>query len=287
MADSTDGPAAFISLQEAADRLGVHYMTAYRYVRTGRLPARRAGAQWQVDPSDLPAVTSSAGTPGRLRAARRPPPRRESSRRLLDRLVAGDEAGAWAVVEAALSGGATPEEVVVEIVGSALALVGEGWESGELSVDDEHRAAGVVMRVIGRLGPLFSRRGPKKGTVILGTPSGERHGLPTALATNVLRGRGYEVVDLGADVPVDAFVTAVAKAENPLAAAIGVTAGNHDRTVRAIVRAMHDQAPSVAVLVGGAGVADEGHASRLGAGWSGTDATALAAAVDALQRERR
>ena len=38
-----------ISLQEAASRLGVHYMTAYRYVRTGRLPARRDGAQWFVD----------------------------------------------------------------------------------------------------------------------------------------------------------------------------------------------------------------------------------------------
>ena len=45
-----------ITLQEAADRLGVHYMTAYRYVRTGRLPAQRSGSQWLVDPKDLGAV---------------------------------------------------------------------------------------------------------------------------------------------------------------------------------------------------------------------------------------
>src|SRR6056297_2092647 len=37
-----------ISLQDAADELGVHYMTAYRYVRTGRLEAEKAGAVWQV-----------------------------------------------------------------------------------------------------------------------------------------------------------------------------------------------------------------------------------------------
>ena len=37
-----------LTLQEAADLLGVHYMTAYRYVRTGRLPGTRVGAHWQV-----------------------------------------------------------------------------------------------------------------------------------------------------------------------------------------------------------------------------------------------
>jgi excisionase family DNA binding protein len=37
-----------ISLREAAERLGVHYMTAYSYVRTGRLPAARDGVEWRV-----------------------------------------------------------------------------------------------------------------------------------------------------------------------------------------------------------------------------------------------
>jgi excisionase family DNA binding protein len=37
-----------ITLREAAKRLNVHYMTAYRYVRTGRLTAHREGGQYQV-----------------------------------------------------------------------------------------------------------------------------------------------------------------------------------------------------------------------------------------------
>ena len=53
-----------ISLGEAAERLGVHYMTAYRYVRTGRLPATRVGGQWVVDPRDLTALPA-ASPPGR------------------------------------------------------------------------------------------------------------------------------------------------------------------------------------------------------------------------------
>ncbi len=278
--------AAAVTLQEAADRLGVHYMTAYRYVRTGRLPAHRVGGQWQVDPADLRAVMASAGTPGRLAAEARGLSRTELCRRLVDRLIAGDEAGSWALVETALARGATPEEVVVDVVGPAMRIVGERWQSGELTVDDEHRATSVALRLVGRLGPHFARRGVKRGTVVLGTPPGERHGLPTALATNVLRGRGYDVVDLGADVPVDAFAAAVSKVESPLTAAIGVTAGNHDRAVRAIVRAIHENTPAVPVLVGGAGVADAAHAARLGARWAGTDATALVAAVDALYGER-
>jgi len=278
--------AHLISLQEAADRLGVHYMTVYRYVRTGRLPARRVRGQWQVDPSDLPAVAATAGSPGRLSADGRGIARTELRRRLADRLVAGDEPGSWAVVEAALASGATPEEVVVEVVGTAMRTVGDRWQTGELTVDDEHRASSVVIRLVGRLGPIVARRGPKRGTIVIGTPPGERHGLPTALATNVLRGRGYDVVDLGADVPVEAFAAAVEKAAGPLAAAIGVTGGDHDRGVRAVIRAIHQTAPDVPVFVGGAGVADAAHADRLGARWAGKDATALAAAVETVRGER-
>jgi excisionase family DNA binding protein len=273
-------PARTISLHQAADRLGVHYMTAYRYVRTGRLPARQERGQWRVDPADLRAVLASAGTAGRLGAMRPANARSELSRRLADRLVHGDEPGSWAIIEEALARGATPEEVVVDAVGTAMRSIGERWQIGELTVDDEHCASAVVSRLIARLGPLSSRRGAKRGTVVIGTPPRERHALPTALATNVLRGRGFEVVDLGADLPVDAFATAVAKVGRPLAAAIGVTSGNHDRDVRAMARAVEQLTPGVPVLVGGAAIAGAAHAARLGVRWAGGDARALVAAVE-------
>jgi excisionase family DNA binding protein len=272
--------ARTLTLQEAAERLGVHYMTAYRYVRTGRLPGRRVGARWYVDPADLSVVFETAGRPGRLAAPRRGHSQERLSRLLVTRMVAGDEPGSWAVIEDALSRGTTPEEVVVGVVGAAMRSVGEQWQARELSVDDEHRAAGIAIRLVGRLGPLFARRGPKRGTVVIGAPPGERHGLPTALATNVLRGRRFDVIDLGADVPADAFATAVDKAENPLAAAIGVTGTGHDHGVRAIVRAIREAAPGLPVLVGGAGIADATHAVRLGARWGGSDATSLATAAE-------
>ena len=63
-----------LSLQEAADALGVHYMTAYRYVRLGLLSATKEGASWKVPASEV----------DRLRTERLPaePGRRPSGRSL-------------------------------------------------------------------------------------------------------------------------------------------------------------------------------------------------------------
>ena len=61
-----------LTLQEAADLLGVHYMTAYRYVRTGRLPGTRVKAHWRVRHADL-AKIAAAAPPGRPAATRRAP----------------------------------------------------------------------------------------------------------------------------------------------------------------------------------------------------------------------
>ncbi|MFZ0249347.1 MAG: B12-binding domain-containing protein [Acidimicrobiales bacterium] len=273
-----------LGLQEAADRLGVHYMTAYRYVRTGRLPATRIGAQWWVDPADLRAAGVGTAVAGRTRTTTRTASQAAAARRLEDRLVAGDEPGAWSIVEGRLGSGTEPDDVLLDGLGRAMRSVGAGWEAGDYTVDDEHRASGVASRIVARLGGRFTTRGPKRGSVILGAPSRELHGLPTAMAANVLRGRGFEVVDLGADVPADAFGSAVSKTPGARAVAVGVTAGNRDRSVRAIVRAVHDVSPGLPVLVGGAGITGEEHAARLGAAWSGRDARSLGEAIEGLGR---
>ena len=48
-----DDGSGLLTLHEAADRLGVHYMTVYRRVRLGMLPARKVGGTWRIDPVDL------------------------------------------------------------------------------------------------------------------------------------------------------------------------------------------------------------------------------------------
>ena len=86
-----------LTLQEAADQLGVHYMTAYRYVRHGLLEAEKHGGTWQVSEEAVERFRSGDGAPV-TRGDRAP-----WAKRLEARLVAGDAAGSWGVVEAALA----------------------------------------------------------------------------------------------------------------------------------------------------------------------------------------
>ena len=254
-----------LSLQQAAEALGVHYMTAYRYIRTGRLPATRAGGTWQVAPADLELVrpgrrSDQPGAPGP--GGPSPAPIDEQ---LAARLLAGDESGAWHLIEAALVSGRTPASVLLDGMAPALVAVGADWERGRITVADEHRATATAMRLVSRLGAIFSPRGRKRGTVVLCTPAGEHHGAPVAIAANLLRWRGFEVVELGADTPAETVGEACAGVPDLLAVAVSCTMTDHARGARRTLAAVRRAVPDVPVLVGGAGVADDVEARRLGA----------------------
>ena len=268
-----------MTLQEAAERLGVHYMTAYRYVRTGKLPATRAGVHWMVDAADVERMRTKP-------APRRPrgTVRTEGPAKLAARMADGDEAGAWAIVENALTSTLDPQDVHLELLAPALRRIGEEWEAGRLSVADEHRATVVAGRLIARLGPRFARRGRKRGVVVVAAPAGETHALPGAMLSDLLRGAGFDVIDLGADAPAASIVEAAERAPRLVAVFIGVTSTGHDESVRAAVTALRRAGVAVPVLVGGAAISSNEHAEDLGAdAWTGADgASALVALEGAL-----
>lgn len=253
-----------VSLREAAELLGVHYMTAYRHVRTGRLPAELVDGQWQVRRSDLAARAPLDA------AGRRADGRGDAVRRLTARLVAGDEAGAWAVVQEALVGGADPVEVHLELLAAAMQAIGEGWADGTVTVDEEHRAAVVGHRLVGRLGPQFARPGRSRGAVVLAGAPGDPHALPVALAADVVRAAGWTVVDLGAAVPAGSLARAAAGTDRLVAVGINMSSSGHEADVADAVVAVRTAVPSVPVLVGGSAV-DAATAASLGAdGWAAT-----------------
>ena len=256
-----------LGLREAAEQLGVHYMTAYRYVRSGRLPAHKVGNEWQVDPADLAALQAPGAERG---PSGRRPTRSVHRERLERRLLAGDEPGAWGVVESAMSSGAEPSEVLTDLLAPSLRSIGERWAGGELSIADEHRASAVAQRLIARMGPRFARPGRRRGAVVLGPVAGDRHSLPTAILGDLLRGAGLEVVDLGADCPAESFVDAVHWADSPCAVGICVTAPEAVAGVPAVISTLRDAGVRCPVVVGGGAVADRELAMRLGADlWAG------------------
>lgn len=261
-----------LSLPEAAALLGVHYMTAYRYVRTGKLPATLVGGQWQVDRDALAALQLAASSKDAVAPRQRVGSRAALVDALVRRLVEGDAEGAFQLCEAALASWARPADLHLELVAPAMRSIGDRWANGELSVADEHRAVAVANRVLGRLGPAFIRPGRRRGTVVIGAPEGDQHALPVALVGDLLRAEGWSVIDLGADIPAQAFVTAAQRADRLRAVAIGATLAGNEVAIRKTTGALHEALPGVGVLVGGAGVSSESESDALGADlWTGTD----------------
>ncbi len=248
-----------ISLHEVAEELGVHYMTAYRYVRLGYLPAHKEGGSWRVVRSDLdsfkkqPPAASSRGNPST-----------PWDERLEQRLLAADQSGSWQVIEASQASGMPVKKIYTEMIVPALQRIGEAWHRGEVSIAQEHAATQVATRLVSRLSAQISRRGVSKGTVVIGTPAGEMHTLPVMIAADLIRNEGFEVLDLGSNLPPDSFAEIVASQQRLVAVGVSVTAPGQAESIAETIAAVRERV-DVPILLGGAAIDGDQHAKLLGA----------------------
>ncbi len=234
-----------MNLQDAADALGVHYQTAYRWVRTGALPATKRGASYEVAEEDLERFRA-------VRESETPPPSRLQVRdwhaqidRLHEALLAGDELAARATVDRLSTGGIPLAELCDRLIGPALVRIGIAWHDGAVSIAEEHRATAICERIVGRLGG--HPRGRPRGVAIVGTVPGDQHGLPSAMAAAALREDHWRVHHVGPNVPEDDFVALVRAEDATLAVLSSTTPGHPDPLVQRL------EADGVRVLVGGPG----------------------------------
>ncbi len=290
-----------LNLKQAAQRLGVHYMTAYRYVRQGLLPAHKEGTAWVVDAADVDAFRPGAplGTtapPAPVGAGADSPaeaatsaagPDTDWSGRVRAQLVAGSEAEAWAVVDRALAAGVSPQRCYLDLLAGSVAAVGDDVARGAATVADERVATAVAVRVGARLGTRFRRRGRSRGTVVLGAPEGEHHALPIAIVADLVRLAGFAVLELGADVPAEAFAGAARRAERLVAVGIGVTQVENLDAAAAVAAELRTARPDVPVVFGGQAVRSPEVAALVGATSWAPDGESFVAAIEALSPRRR
>jgi excisionase family DNA binding protein len=193
-----------VDLQTAADRLGVHYQTAYRWVRDGSLRALKHGAVYEITEDELDRFRTERSSPA-------PPPKHATVRswehqveRLYGLLVEGDELGARQLVDRLHDGGIEPLVLCESLFGPALRHVGEAWADGRISVAVEHRASEICERLLARL--AVHPRGRPRGVAVVATHVGEEHSLPAAMAALVLRADRWQVHHLGTQVPTEDLV---------------------------------------------------------------------------------
>ncbi|MDJ0924008.1 MAG: helix-turn-helix domain-containing protein [Acidimicrobiia bacterium] len=252
-------PAEHLTLNEVAEELDVHYMTVYRYVRLGHLPAHKEGGSWRVLKSDVDALRKEPPAAGR-----RGHPSTPWNERLLQRLMAADQAGAWSVVEAAQASGMPLRAIYLEMVIPSLRKVGEEWHNGNISVAEEHAASQIVTRIVSRLSAQVGKRGVSKGMVVLGTTAHELHGLPVMLAADLIRIEGFEVLDLGSNLPADAFAEIAERQQRLVAVGVSVTTPGQAETVAETISALRERV-DVPIFLGGGAIDGDEHARLLGA----------------------
>lgn len=244
---TTSSSANHLDLQSAADVLGVHYQTAYRWVRSGRLASERVDGKYVVDRSDLAELDRTRKAPDRP-----PPPgsRRldRAADRLAELLVEGDEPAARRLVRRLVDEGTTMPDLIQQVLVPPLRNIGERWHRGDLSIWVEHRASAIVERILGDVVP--NPRGRRRGTAVVGAISGDLHSLPTTMAAVALRADQWHVHHLGADVPPDQLLDCCVENDVDVAV-ISVTnpalAAGAERAADALLAA------GVPTLIGGPG----------------------------------
>lgn len=224
-------------LQAAADELGVHYQTAYRWVRAGQLPAQLVNGRYLVRADDIAALRERRESP---REPTRPGARRiaRQAKALHNALVDGDEIAARTVVTRLTEQGLTVVELIDDVVAPGLRRIGDAWADGTMSVAEEHRAAAIAERILAEVAP--NPRGRRRGTALAVTAPGDDHVLPSTMAAIALRSANWRVHHLGGNLPAEEVLAFCA--HHPVdVAVISVTTDGADSAAHALAEELRSR----------------------------------------------
>lgn len=196
---------------------------------------------------------------------------------LFDAIVGGDASSAMRQIEALLKQNKSPKSILENCLIPAMAEVGQKFEDNEFFVPELLVAARAMQEGMKILNPLLTASGvAKAGHIIIGTVQGDLHDIGKNLVASMLEGGGFEVVDLGVDVPSEKFVEEARKKDGVilcLSALLTTTMPQMRGVIDSLKQAgIRD---SVKVMIGGAPVTED-FAREIGAdGYSDNASTAV------------
>ncbi len=121
-----------------------------------------------------------------------------------------NEKKVYELVEERINRGVAAVEIV-KSCNEGMIAVGEKFSTGDYFISQLIFSAEILKQVMKRLEPLLQGTvgGPSAGKVVIGTVKGDIHDIGKNLVVTLLRGAGFEVVDLGVDVPAERFIAAL------------------------------------------------------------------------------
>jgi 5-methyltetrahydrofolate--homocysteine methyltransferase len=198
-------------------------------------------------------------------------------------LIDGDNDLVNQLTRESLDEGIEALEVMDDGLIAGMAIVGIKFRQNFIFVPEVLACARAMKAGMAHIEPILSAAGIKPiGKVVMGTVKGDLHDIGKNLCIMMLRGAGFEVIDLGVDTSADKFIQAVEENEVNLmgmSALLTTTMPNMGKTIEAFIDA--DLRDQVKIMVGGAPVTQE-FADDMGADGYGKDAMACVALAKRL-----
>lgn len=182
------------------------------------------------------------------------------------------------LVEEALDAQLDPLEIMNRGMIDAMASVGLRFQAGELYVPEMLIAARAMKKGMEALKPYLPKgEAGAAGKVIIGTVSGDLHDIGKNLVAMMIESAGFEIIDLGVDVPPELFVDTLRDHPDARIVALSALLTTSMSPMRETVRMLRmvDGAERVKIMVGGAPITEE-FAGEIGADAYAPDAAAAA-----------
>ena len=126
---------------------------------------------------------------------------------IAENLQAGEDERVLALTREAIAQGIAPREILDQGLLAGMSVVGEQFRTHEIFLPDVLMAAKAMYAGLEEIKPLLAGAGvPTAGRVVIGTVKGDLHDIGKNLVGIMLKGAGFEVIDLGKDVDPDRFV---------------------------------------------------------------------------------
>ena len=198
---------------------------------------------------------------------------------LADSIIKGDAATARSITEEAIKEGVGPGDILNNGLVAGMSVVGERFKKNEVYVPEVLIAARAMKNAMEVLRPLLVESGVEPiGVIALGTVKGDLHDIGKNLVAMMLEGAGFEVVDLGIDVPDDKFVDTVKENSEVKVIAMSALLTTTMPGMRSVIEALEAAGvrDNVKAIIGGAPIT-QNYADEIGADGYAPDA---ASAVD-------
>ncbi|MDP8248538.1 MAG: homocysteine S-methyltransferase family protein [Candidatus Tritonobacter lacicola] len=206
--------------------------------------------------------------------------------RLYQAMLTGDREHILGLIDEALAGGEDPLRMNLDIFIPALDEVGRKYESKEYFLPQLMLAAETMQLAFNHLKEkIGSTRGEGKGRIVMATVKGDVHDIGKNIVAAVLRGYGYEVIDMGSSVP-SGDIIGKAKEIKPDIVGLSALMTTTLPEMEKVVKLLGEAGTGARTMVGGA-VVTQKYADSIGADGYGKDAISAVKVADRLVKHKK